>query len=112
MDEARKVLSEPMETDNGHILRGQLALAESFQYIISLEYRKAEEELADLRGKLYNPGLKTELERKVDMERNTRAIQRHVDELADLAKCLKDRISLGQSFLKSMQAEIEAGLLK
>ena len=46
------------------------------------------------------------------MERNTRAVQRYVDELADLAKCLKDRISLGQSFLKSMQAEIEAGLLK
>ena len=54
MDEARKVLAQPMETDNGHILRGQLAIAESFQYLISIEYRKAEEELADIRGKMYN----------------------------------------------------------
>lgn len=106
MQEIRELLSQPLEKDNGHLLRAQLADIEARAAYVSQEYRKVEEELADLRGKVYDPSLKTELERKVQMERATRATQLVVDEWGDLAKLISNRISLGQSFLRDMQAEV------
>ena len=110
MDEIRTALATPLNNDNGHLLREQLADIERWQAYVSAKYRAAEVELADLRGKLYNPSLSSADARKIDVERATRAQQQTVDELADIAKCIKDRISLGQSFLRSMMAEIEGGL--
>ena len=110
MEEIRNLLTQPLEKDNGHILRGQLADIEARASYVSQMYRKAEEELADLRGKVYDPSLKTELERKVAMERICKATQRLVDEWADLAKLISNRVSLGQSFLRDMQSEIQGQL--
>jgi hypothetical protein len=110
MNEVRELLALPLEKDNGHLLRSQLADIERHSAYVSQEYRKAEEILADMRGKVYDPSGRTELERKVAMERQTREYQRLTDEWGDLAKLIAQRLSMGQSFLRDMQNELTSGL--
>lgn len=110
MKEIRHILAQPLEKDSGHLLREQLSDTERFGAYVSQQYRAAEEVLADLRGKVYDPSLKTELERKVAMERVTREAQKTADEWQDLSKLISQRLSLGQSFLRDMQSEVMSGL--
>lgn len=110
MNEIKDLLAIPLDHDNGHTLREQMAAIEPYQVFASMKYREAAESLADMRGKVYDPSGKTELERKVTMERNTRAQQREADEWQDVAKSISTRISMGQTFLRSMQSEVEAGI--
>ncbi len=104
------MLAEPLNHDNGHALREQLAKIEPWLVYASMQHREAAEHLADMRGIVFDPSRKTELERKVAMERDTKGAQRTADEWADIAKAISARISMGQSFLSGMKAEVERGV--
>lgn len=110
IEELRKILEQPLEVDNGHLLRTQLATRGAWQAPVSLAYRKAEKQLAEMRGKLFDPTLGSEDKRRNALEYATREYQEAVDTLKDLSQILSNHISLGQSMLRSIEAEIKGGV--
>lgn len=103
-------LQEPLDTDNGHYLAQQLSTRAAWQSRVSLAHRKAEEELSRVKGLTFDTSLSSEDKRKVDLIFKIRSEQRLVDELSDKSDILKMHISLGQTLLRSIQGEQQAGL--
>lgn len=110
MDELNTLLAEPLDTDDGHALTEQLAIRASWQARVSVMYREAEQELSKRRGQLFDPSLSSEDKRKISLEHAVRDFKLEADKLSDLADILKQHISLGQTLLRSMQAEMRSGL--
>lgn len=103
-------LQEPLDTDNGHYLAAQLSDRAAWQSRVSLAHRAAEEELSRVKGLTFDTSLSSEDKRKIDLIFKIRSEQRLVDELSDKADILKMHISLGQTLLRSIQGEQQAGL--
>lgn len=91
------LLSVPL---GGNNLQAQLVTIEASAAYACEQYRKAEEALADLRGKMYDPSGKTELERRIALERICRVQQRKVDDWKDIVALIAQRIQLGMELLK------------
>lgn len=104
LEEVRQILTEPLETDRGNALSVQLSLRAAWQSRISALHREAEEMLSRKRGQLY-PQESSEDKRRAKIDFLCAAEQRQVDELKDLADILTKHLSLGQSLLRSLEAE-------
>ena len=107
-----KVLVEPLDSEDGDILREQLAVTEALIARIATLKRQASQALAVASEKNLPPKSKemTELDRKIKMESAT-ASEAYVEGLlADYEKKLYNRVSLGQSILSSLTIELKRQL--
>lgn len=112
LTEIREILKERLDSENGNTTRKQMAECEAWLAYISHQYRERKRILAQKSLQALPPKEKgtTELDRQITLEALTAPLQQEVDELRDLMAIIQQRITTGQSFLKSMQAEIEKGL--
>jgi hypothetical protein len=112
IEKIRAILSEKLDAENGQVTRKQMAECEAWLSYISPIYRKKQRILAQKTLQALPPKEKgiTELDRQVTLEALVAPLQQEVDELKDIIQHIQLRITTGQSFLKSMQAEIERGL--
>lgn len=119
MEELKQILEEQLDSDNGTKLREQLTIRAKWQSFVALEHRKAKRALVEARVRLIQPAeqhdgykvVKVSVEdRKIALEGATAELSQAADELADIAKILSEHISLGQSLLRSLEAEIKGNL--
>ena len=105
----RTLLGEPLSVDNGNKLRDQLASCESWLPYVSEQLRTAQQQLADVRlaGLPEKAKGQTELDRETYQQSYSAKQKKQVDELKDIFAIIGQRISLGQTFLKSIQTEME-----
>lgn len=112
VDKLRDLLKQPLTEDNGAALSKQLSEAEAWAATVSYHYRLALKELYQMRRKFLLPKSRehSDLDRKTYLEADTAEWQYKADELRDLQEILQKRISLGQTFLRSLRGEAEHGL--
>jgi hypothetical protein len=112
LEEIRELLKEKLDSENGNITRRQMAECEAWLAYISHQYRERKRILAQKSLQALPPKEKgtTELDRQITLEALIAPLQQDVDVLRDLMSIIQQRITTGQSFLKSMQTEIERGL--
>lgn len=105
------LLEIPLNTDSIGMLQEQLGLRAAWQARVSLAHREREAALDKLKAQVWGDG-KTVDDKKIAMKALVAEIQTAVDQFGDAADILKQHISLGQSFLRSMETELKTGLLQ
>lgn len=107
--EIRELLKVQLDSDNGHVTRKQMAECEAWLAFISHQYRNKKQLLAEKSAQALPPKEKgtTELDRQITLDAMIAPLQKEVDELRDLMAIIQQRVTMGQSFIKSMQTEQE-----
>lgn len=101
MNEIKTLLERPLDRDVER-MRKQLTEIECKGAIATTEYHVAHEHLLNMRGVVYDPSKKTELERKIAMERQLKGEIRKVEEWADIKRLISERLELGKAMLGSL----------
>lgn len=110
--EVEPILAANLETENGHQLAAQLSEAESWgAYVSKLTY-DAKAELAKMREKYRMPKTQgtTDFDRGIMLDAATADWDAKYEYLAQIQEAIKRRITLGQSLLRVMRAEIESNI--
>lgn len=116
IDEVDKLLTIPLNTDDGNVLMNQLAEAEAWSSTMSAQYRKAEQALKEFRQKIVlhdrdEGGNKlTEYTRKLRVDGMAAEYEATMNRYGDMCDIIQRRISLGQTLIKNMGTEVKAGL--
>ncbi len=112
MKELDELLQTPLDTDNPKVLAEQLATIEAWQAVVSSRYRKAQQDLSEIKAKCLYPPEKgmTVMDREIRLDADVAEYKNKADQLGDIADIIKRRISLGQTILKNVRTEIESGL--
>ena len=112
LKEVRELLKVPLDAEVGRNTRKQMSECEAWLAYISQQYRERKRLLAEKSKQALPPKEKgtTELDRQVTLDAYVAPLQEEVDMLRDLMAIIQQRITMGQSFIKSMQTEIERGL--
>lgn len=110
LEPLNEILATPLDINNPNLLSHQLVQVEAWQALVSVKYREAERDLSKVKGIMFDDTLSSEDKRKNALVYAIREEQLQVDLLADLADIIRRRISLGQTLLKSVKAELDSGL--
>jgi len=109
LKEVYEILSVPLDPENGHVTRKQMSECEAWLAYISQHYREKKKILAQKSAQALPPKEKgtTELDRQIMLDNLIAPLQEDTDRLRDLMSIIQQRITMGQSFIKSMQTEQE-----
>lgn len=109
LKEIRELLKVPLDSEVGNITRKQMSECEAWLAYISQHYREKKKILAQKSAQALPPKEKgtTELDRQIMLDNLIAPLQEEVDILRDLMSIIQQRITMGQSFIKSMQTEQE-----
>jgi hypothetical protein len=112
LTEVVELLGVPLDTDNGSVLVAQLADVEAWQGLVSNKYRAAQALLAQNKSKFLLPKSKdwTDMDRTIQLEASVGEFQADVDRLRDMQEQIQRRISLGQTMLRGIRAEIDSNV--
>jgi hypothetical protein len=107
-----KSLSQPLETNNPSLLREQLSELAAIKYRLSVLHRQSIEVYREQKNKYLMPPEKgtTVLDRETALDSMVRQWELDRGILEDATILCSQLLSLGQSFLNSLNREIQAGL--
>jgi len=109
LTEVEKLLAIPLNTDNVHPLMEQLSEVEAYFGRVSIQTRHYERILSEARAELL-PSDGTVQEKEIILDSLTSELAEKFNYLKGLERRIDKRISLGQSYLKTMGEEIKRQL--
>ncbi len=113
IDKLRELLNEELDHSNGQHLAQQLADAEAWSAWTSERANSYKRILSEKRGQYTYKDLSNKDTVEIVKARADRLVaedQQKYDDYKELLEIIRDRISLGQSFLRNIRAEVEAGV--